>query len=198
MPMVDAGNAIYHHTSSAISPEACSISFQFTIWLALITMTICELILAIRTWAVWYRSRKLAITLPILGLCLWAACVVITAIFINSLKFAVLPPPFSKLPGCFGELPRIRLSVVWAMFMIFEGAMLVLMLVRGFNVYRLGGTSALSDAVYRDGMLFYLYLFVLSFACVVINLQFSVSILICPPLDTPVFIQNSLNILLII
>ncbi|KAF4564075.1 hypothetical protein EYR36_003326 [Pleurotus pulmonarius] len=54
------------------------------------------------------------------------------------------------------------LFVVWVLLIVYEAGILALMAYRGYIGYRDGGNTALFNAVYRDGILYYLYLFALS------------------------------------
>jgi len=74
-------------------------------------------------------------------------------------------PPFSGFQGCIlAHAKRMGIVYIWVQVIIWDTLMLVLMLVPGIRAYRYSGAnSALIKVVYRDGVVYYLFLFGLSF-----------------------------------
>jgi len=124
-----------------------------------------EMILTLRTWAVWNRSKYLSIILSILYVLVWGSCIAIVCIFLNSVKFS--DPPYTGLKGCFLTQANKNLVIVWVQLIAWDTLVLVLMLVPGVQGYQYGNRS-LIKVIYRDGVIYYLYLFVLSLINIVL------------------------------
>jgi len=77
---------------------------------------------------------------------------------LTSLVFTVPPP---NTPGCFLIAQKDVLFVVFVLIMSFETVILTLTLVKGLEHFR-RASSPLVAVLYRDGMLNYVYLFILS------------------------------------
>ncbi|KAF8148277.1 hypothetical protein B0H34DRAFT_737676 [Crassisporium funariophilum] len=119
-----------------------------------------EMILTLRTWAVWNRNRRLAIIFVITYLMVWVPDIGYMTMFLRSLKFE--PPPYEGFRGCFLIDGNKVVFMCWVVVIIWDAFVLALMLISGYRAYRDGGNSALVQNVYRDGLIFYIYLFVLS------------------------------------
>ncbi|PPR01741.1 hypothetical protein CVT24_001561 [Panaeolus cyanescens] len=125
---------------------------------------ISELILTLRVWAVWHRDKRLTILLPMVVVGIWVPIMYYMYIFLNSLQFATLPKALLDLHDtqCFIVKADSRFYLVWLLLMIMDAVILFLMMIPGYKAYRAGGDSALYQTVYRDGAIYYLYLFALS------------------------------------
>ncbi|KIM49933.1 hypothetical protein M413DRAFT_22042 [Hebeloma cylindrosporum] len=117
-------------------------------------------ILTLRTCAVWKWNRHLCTILPILFTLFWGSSLVIMVRFVNSITIG--PPPYPGFTECFLTHARQDLAFVWVLLLVWDAVLLALMLVPAIQVYRDGNDASLMKVVYRDGVIYYLYLFVLS------------------------------------
>ncbi|KAF9046726.1 hypothetical protein BJ165DRAFT_1473892 [Panaeolus papilionaceus] len=133
-------------------------------YLMAIGTAISELILALRVWAVWHRDKRLTIFLPIFFAGIWVPIMYFMKVFLESLQFATLPQRLLDLHDtqCFIVKADSMFYMVWLLLMIMDAVIMILMLISGYKAYRAGGDSALHQTVYREGSLYYLYLFALS------------------------------------
>ncbi|KIM49938.1 hypothetical protein M413DRAFT_22047 [Hebeloma cylindrosporum] len=91
---------------------------------------------------------------------------VIMARYVNSTTFGALPyPGFTE---CFMVHFGQGFVFLWVILLAWDAALLALMLVPAIQVYRVGTRTSLMKAVYRGGVIYYLYLFVLSCINIVI------------------------------
>ncbi|CAA7270815.1 unnamed protein product [Cyclocybe aegerita] len=122
-------------------------------------LTLSELVLTFRAWAVWNRDRVLTFALPILFVGCFLPPVVIFGIFIGTTKFIGLPPPST---GCvqIGGDPIITIN--WILLLVWDALILILMVIPAIKAYRYRGNSALYRVVYGEGIVYYFYLFMLS------------------------------------
>lgn len=158
---------VLYHQFAVMGPHKCDLVFK-TIGYQLGTGTlISESILAMRTWVIWHRNPYIAATL-IIGLAtFWTPVFYFLAQSLNSLVFTVAPNP--DTPGCFLKSQKNILFVVFIIISSFETLILVLTLIRFIPHYRQKKTS-LIRTIYRDGLMNYFYLCILSICNVVVLL----------------------------
>jgi len=127
-----------------------------------------EMLLTLRTWAVWNRNKRLTIILSILFVLVWGAAFVILVIYLKSVTF--VDPPFPGFEGCILAHSNIAFFYLWFHIITWDTLTLVLILVPAVRAYRYGGNSALMTSVYREGIVYYIYLFVLSFVNIILGI----------------------------
>ncbi|KAF4621460.1 hypothetical protein D9613_000881 [Agrocybe pediades] len=130
-----------------------------------------EILLTFRVWAVWNRDRILSYVLPISFAVIWIPAYVVMYYFSESLEFLPLPP-YKDATGCFVVHASNLVVWCWAALMAWNTLTLVLMVIQGIRSYRVGANSTLMTIIYRDGTVYYLYLFALS----VLNIVFAVTV----------------------
>ncbi|KAK0217223.1 hypothetical protein IW262DRAFT_177467 [Armillaria fumosa] len=157
LPFFDTAFLVLHHQfAPELSIRYCQISHSMSGWMFITGIAISEVILTARVWAVWERNKKLTVGLPIFFLLCWAPNFAMMGVFLQSMK--------SPLPslGCFVTRSDNVLYLCWTFLMIYDAGMLLLMLIAGVRAYKTGGDSALFNVVFRDGVMYYAYLFVIS------------------------------------
>jgi len=75
-----------------------------------------------------------------------------------------MPP----LLGCLAIKGWHLVSICWTTLFIYETGIFMLMLIKGIRCYKNGGSSQLFQVVYRDGLMYYLYLFAFALANVIV------------------------------
>ncbi|KAG7440600.1 uncharacterized protein BT62DRAFT_577972 [Guyanagaster necrorhizus] len=150
---------LYHQFAPELSIRYCQISHSMSGWMFTTGIAISEVILTARVWAVWECNKKLTFGLPVFFLLCWAPNFAMMGVFLKSMKFG--PAPLPSL-GCFVTTSDDILYLCWTCLMIYDTGMLLLMLVAGVRAYKTGGDSALFNVVFRDGVMYYAYLFVIS------------------------------------
>ncbi|KAK0227440.1 hypothetical protein EDD85DRAFT_853735 [Armillaria nabsnona] len=160
LPFFDTAFLVLHHQfAPELSIRYCQISHSMSGWMFITGIAISEVILTARVWAVWERNKKLTIGLPVFFLLCWAPNFAMMGVFLQSMKFG--PAPLPGL-GCFVTRSDNVLYLCWTFLMIYDAGMLLLMLIAGVRAYKTGGDSALFNVVFRDGVMYYAYLFVIS------------------------------------
>ncbi|KAJ7465595.1 hypothetical protein FB451DRAFT_1402619 [Mycena latifolia] len=130
-----------------IPPEDCLTRNKIVGWLTVLGILISEVILMLRTYAIWERRRGVLTSLSILG-----ACTLITTTVICQLELASLEYVPTDGLGC--KLARASSVVIFAylMFIISETTIVVMTVIKA----------------YRDWMLFYAYLLGISIANILV------------------------------
>ncbi|KAJ6610191.1 hypothetical protein B0H10DRAFT_435374 [Mycena sp. CBHHK59/15] len=170
LPFVDTvGISIYHGSAPGLTPAYCRSNYYATIFIDMISMIgLSELILTFRTWAVWRRDPKLGIALGVIFALFFGSTLTFGALFLRSMTFGVLPIP--NFSGCLITGANNLLSGGWVLLMAYDLWMLILMAIPAVRSYRQGGHNHLLRVVYRDGIVYYIYLFGFSTANAVLNL----------------------------
>ncbi|KIJ97947.1 hypothetical protein K443DRAFT_9524 [Laccaria amethystina LaAM-08-1] len=155
LPFIDAATfGLVHQLSTTINPLVCT-HFENAQGLLVVTgFILSEIIL---TLSVWKQSKFLGFALSILLLATAVACYVFTGLFQRGLKLSNRPYP--EFQGCFITGTHRLLYVSWLGLMVYDSVLLVLMIIPGITAYREQGNKGLHAVVYRDGVVFYVYLF---------------------------------------
>ncbi|TFK39628.1 hypothetical protein BDQ12DRAFT_722466 [Crucibulum laeve] len=152
-----------------MSVNACIAANETFGWMFMSGLAIAELLLIIRTWAVWGKDRRLTIFLPLFYLGLMIPAFINMGQFLESVTFE---QPISMISGCVVTGASERLYINWVLLMILDIGVCVLMVLRGLRSYMSGGSnSELVNVVYRDGIIYYLYLVALSIMNVIVILR---------------------------
>lgn len=174
LPFIDTvWLCLHHQLGSGLDQSICFDMYAASTWFFCIGICASELILTMRCWAVWHRSRTLSIFLPTFFALAFIPDVYITNKVLKSLTFGKLPYP--EFVGCFVTGSNNLQLWVWVILMIYEGGIVTLMLIPGFRAYQRGGDSALVTIVYRDGVLYYIAIFVLSILNIIVIQKLSAS-----------------------
>ncbi|TCD65519.1 hypothetical protein EIP91_002527 [Steccherinum ochraceum] len=178
LPLVDVSLLLYLHTKLHIDTETCKRLFFPTITFIALVIVIAECafqfhchvsntathlndwpyqgVLIVRTWAIWGCARPMTIFLSFSSVAVLIFVVVTEGIFLKTLSFSQFSDP--RIPGCLllGGSPIIIVNYVT--FIVFDTFLLTLFLIVGVQRYRkISRSSGLVNVLYRDGILFYVY-----------------------------------------
>ncbi|THH32838.1 hypothetical protein EUX98_g1348 [Antrodiella citrinella] len=93
LPFVNMCLVLFYQTKENIDVEMCQKTYYPAGWLIVIGIVVAEVILVVRTWAIWGRSQKVAILLAVAGATSLIPVLVIEHYFLNSLVFSPFPSP---------------------------------------------------------------------------------------------------------
>jgi hypothetical protein len=145
-----------YHFSRDTSPKDYLISERFVIWSTNFGMCLAEIILTIRTWAVWGRSRKVAIFLCIFFAAIWIPGFIVMGVWEGAVEYVAVPREIVRS----GYWPEVRSSLYFVNYIliaIFEGVLLIMMSIKAYTALKHGFPDfRFFRAVYVDGMLVYL------------------------------------------
>ncbi|TFK33421.1 hypothetical protein BDQ12DRAFT_691078 [Crucibulum laeve] len=169
LPFLDSIVIFYHQFKHIQNTDVCQVAYKINGWLFITGGCLGELMLSLRTLAVWQRDKYLAVGLSIFFVAVWGAAAVVLSIFLRSMTFTILTYPF--FTGCLNDGGNSILYVVWILLMVYDTVNLTLMTISAVKNRQPCSTTALTTTVYRDGIVYYLYLFVLSLLNVVLILK---------------------------
>ncbi|KAF9458129.1 hypothetical protein BDZ94DRAFT_1313579 [Collybia nuda] len=172
LPFFTLGVLLYYKVFPS-DPEACMAAEKFVDWTINASMCIAEFIFTIRTWAVWGRSPKIAILLAACSVALWVPGFVFMSLWVKTLKPFPIPTPITP-SGCFNIPESPFISPGYVLITTFYTLTLSLMAVKAYQTRQsMQGSDFLSQAVYRDGILYYVYLLIFSVVNLATNLTLS-------------------------
>ncbi|KIM42321.1 hypothetical protein M413DRAFT_27110 [Hebeloma cylindrosporum] len=147
----------YHDSVSKVhmSPTVCHRLFTVDIWLTLSGVFVAQVILYLRTIALWARNPWILWILGILAMCALTPCIVLAKIYTDSLEFAAAHP--NSRIGCVLLRSNPIIFFVYILLFISETTVVVLTLIRAYKHLR-HSNSWWVHQLYERGFLFYFYL----------------------------------------
>jgi len=138
----------------------CSVTVPMESWFLMMGTFFSEVVLAIRTWAVWRTDTFIGIGLAAMTIVnLVVQCVVLNKL-VHSYEFA--PPLYPGYRGCVTIRSDNLLWINYTTLAIVEAIVFTLMAISAFRLYRQGTNGKLSHVIHRDGIMFYVYLLLIS------------------------------------
>ncbi|KAI0812530.1 hypothetical protein BC629DRAFT_943496 [Irpex lacteus] len=155
---------------TVLSPAECKLNDSITSYLVAIGVYTSEIILLWRTFALWRNSRPVRYILGVMWALTFPLGMYAVTLFILSTEFA--PQPFPNQPGC--NLVKANLTIIgdFIALAVLEIVIVGLTMVKAIesirNTSRMArGHHYVRNTLYRDGVLFFICLTVLSVASVI-------------------------------
>jgi len=121
--------------------------------------------LVMRTYAIFDSSKKILIFLLVMLALLVGAALPTTQIFISSLQYG--QPPVGTFSGCYPVSGSEIIFVAFVAILLFETIIVILTIYSGLTRYR-QSSSPLVKTIYRDSLFFFLCIFSITLANVVV------------------------------
>ncbi|KAF8996813.1 hypothetical protein BDQ17DRAFT_1329751 [Cyathus striatus] len=129
-------------------------------------------IFTLRTWALWERNKWLAYFLFVYYITSWVGTIVAAGISVNTLEFGAQQ---YIARGCLVTGGNSSLILVdWTLLFVYDfgdfsaDMLMVLVLIPAFKAFKQNEKSYILKTVLRDGIIYYMYLFVVSLANLVV------------------------------
>ncbi|KAF8574048.1 hypothetical protein K439DRAFT_880924 [Ramaria rubella] len=146
-----------------ISPEKCALLDKAALWLITWGTLLAEAVLAFRTWALWGSTRQMGLGFLLVWAMVAIACSIFGALGIRDIKFQPNPVPGVLETTCWLTQDVGVIAVgSYIVGIVFELVMLGMVVYKGKQHLR-QNNSRLIATLYRDGILFYVYLIGFSF-----------------------------------
>lgn len=178
---VDTFCAIYLQLGRNLSGEFCHNLYTSNGWLIVFGIAVAEGIIILRTWAMWGRNKIIGIFLLGLFFASLIAASVALALFQKSTHFIPISSlgPLSTGKGCLADRANIDVVGTYASFTAFDTVIVCLTVFKGLQLTKVSpSNSNLVLILYRDGMLFYITLFVISLISVLVILAVSTDLML--------------------
>jgi len=147
-----------------ISPEQCLMRNEAVGWLSVFGIMLSEAILMLRTYAIWERKRSVLVFLCALALSAFLPMAMFVHLETRTLQYVA-----TDGLGCLLSKAGNILIFGYLMIMVSETAIAVLTAVKAYRDLRRSRVPWVVK-LYQDGMLFYIYLLIISVANVVVPL----------------------------
>ncbi|KAH8799526.1 hypothetical protein DL96DRAFT_868423 [Flagelloscypha sp. PMI_526] len=144
----------------------CPTQFHAETWIVTIGTHIAELILVLRTWAICGRKRWILIGFLAFQTAILIYNGVALEIFVRSIVWA--GPEFAGIPGCLMKSApgKTLFSVTYINIAVFETCIFVATMIACLQ--KDGGRSQLARIIWRDGLIFYVLIVLVSIINVII------------------------------
>ncbi|KAF8991355.1 hypothetical protein BDQ17DRAFT_1370900 [Cyathus striatus] len=163
LPFTDTSLLIFRHFLPHPSSQT---------WFIMLGMSIAEVIFTLRTWVMCGKKKWLTFSLPVFYVVLWTCDYYSIGKAVNTVTFNYQP----LMPwGCLvsdGNMTLIWIN--WTLLFIYDFANLALMLIPRYrSVLNQKGKSRLTKAIFTDGIIYYVYLFIVSLANLIVVVTLS-------------------------
>ncbi|KAJ8697739.1 hypothetical protein PTI98_004514 [Pleurotus ostreatus] len=153
LSFIDTPLWLYRDLGTRHSLSVCGTLDNITGWTLIIGVLIAEVIMILRVWALWARSRILGAALAVLSS---GTFVGVAIAYVKYHQARTYEPPILNL-GCRAVDNSRTDGVIYILVTAVEISMLILIMTRGLRGDRLRYSSAIRRA-YRDGILYYVIL----------------------------------------
>jgi len=160
LPFFDGPIHLAQQFLSDPSRSTCNTLFHVYGWLVVFSILVANSVLVLRTYALWENKRNVALSL----FALLVACIIGVGYFMEkfiSSFFYDQSPSRSAFPGCFISQSGRAFWISYLLLLLFHNVILILTVIKLIKGKRLRGSSLLRT-IYRDGIMFYAILSVLS------------------------------------
>ncbi|KAF7776837.1 hypothetical protein Agabi119p4_5230 [Agaricus bisporus var. burnettii] len=161
LPLVYFPLSLHYRFSTGFPESKCNAIYQAVGAMFTIGAICVALIVTIRTWAVWGKAKYM--TYLLFGTYTVASALIII-LYRLSLEYTTHPVFEGLALGCNPKIETYYLPAAFVVEVVYDTAILLLMLIRGASHFRQGINSRLSRIVYSDGILFYVYISIISIA----------------------------------
>jgi len=143
------------------NPVTCNALLAGTSWIAIAGITISEIILSMRTYAIWGQSRSILGVLVVLNLAMFVSNIVTVHAFLGTVTYG--PSPANIVIACAPLSIDSHIWIAYAFLMLFELTIVILTVWKAFSTW-VQGRNALTMTLYRDAIMFFVFLFLMSIA----------------------------------
>ncbi|KLO19409.1 hypothetical protein SCHPADRAFT_75928 [Schizopora paradoxa] len=143
-----------------MSAESCRTLFSTGSWFLFFGIVIAQWIICMRTYALWGQKRSILVLLIVLCLATEITSIILMHKFLHDMIWTI--SPFPTVTRCFVVIPSNKLYIDYGLIMIVELTIISLTVWKGFSQWKMRGNSTLLTTLYRDGALFFAFLFAIS------------------------------------
>ncbi|EJD34772.1 hypothetical protein AURDEDRAFT_176167 [Auricularia subglabra TFB-10046 SS5] len=163
MKWAELGVMFYYDWINSSVPDCLPI-YSYTMYSLLLGVVIADVILILRTWALWDTSRLVIILLSVLLCAITAANYYFVAYYLRTLNFFPLDKVDPRAASifdnkfCLATKLSNRFAIIWVSIAAFELVIFIMTAIKGFGHFRQQSSSLIS-AIYRDSMLYFVSIF---------------------------------------
>lgn len=154
MAFMDLPILLWEYVTTEPGGRSCQVGVAWIMWMELIALLLSCLVIGLRTWAIWDRSRACGLLVGSVFLAATGMGIYATFTFNNELSILVSDFDVAG-PGCIDTSALdavLDLEHLYELLAVYESLVLALTLWRGFHHLRQGRTLLIS-VLYRDAFL---------------------------------------------
>ncbi|EIW77027.1 hypothetical protein CONPUDRAFT_168059 [Coniophora puteana RWD-64-598 SS2] len=149
---------VYLGFAPGLTPRMCLNAVSAMLWIDACGIAISEIVLALRTYALWSRNRRVAIAVGVVYISKVIVVIFAMSKFLQETQITSIPGH----PGCFFIGNGVLLKVCWSMLLFGESIWVTFMLVESYRIYKeIRSFPMLFKIVLTDGILYFVLLLVL-------------------------------------
>ncbi|KAJ7284673.1 hypothetical protein C8J57DRAFT_699445 [Mycena rebaudengoi] len=171
-PFLDVPLILWYSLGPSLNSKHCHILYSLISWATVFGISMAEAILLLRTYALMGRERRILSALVLQYAIVAFTTIVVLTLFLKSMKFG--PPPLPSVVGCYMTDGSLIIVVPFILLVFNETVLMIGTLWVGVVEYR-HFHNPFIQILYRDGITYFIFLFVLSAA--------NLSILIWGPVE---------------
>jgi len=157
----------------ALSVPHCKFVDVFTDYTSIIWISVAEVVMAARVWALWQRNFSIGVFLAFLITGLTVVSIVAEARYSSVAQYVMIPPEVVHFaPGCHDfvtpEFSSTLFQAPYISVMIVETLVLMLMLARSISHYKMLSHSRFLLIFYQDGVMYFVILAVVAIVNIIV------------------------------
>jgi len=158
MPMIDLVIAMNSYTNRAIQQDKfCLPWVRIDVWITVLCVGIIDVLLLLRTWALWGRSRTILICLSVLLVaCILAASGTSLYYSLTVVEF----PSLDNIRSCLYTIPNI--NIIYGSYVssiLFDSTVMILTLIKAVPARQPNGLTPLITQLLKDGVQYFVIIF---------------------------------------
>jgi len=163
VPMVDLLILAISYSEVSINMSLCRPWWYIDTWLSIMGFLVMDVVLLLRTWALWNRSKRILAILLISiiisalsagGASLYASIVVTTDV-----------ATVDNIRPCGSSFPNVKpLYGIWAGLILYDSVVMLLILIKAIPVFLTMPLSPTLKTFFQDGFIYYIIIFAAAFA----------------------------------
>jgi len=168
LAFVDLSLMLIYMFNPSLELKTCHRLYMTTTYFTLVGACTAELVLLMRVYAIWGQSLRILSLLCLASLTLFISSILNLSIDNNLGNLVFIPSPAPVILPCYVPRVKIRAFVDFGCLVLMDLIILILTALGGFRYWKESATSPLIVTFYRDGVLYFICLFAVSLANVVL------------------------------
>jgi hypothetical protein len=164
LPFLDITISMTPQMLRVKSASECKELYEAFSWFLICGLAAAEIVLTIRTWAICGSRRWLGVLLSLYFIATCFAGSVFLVYYLNSLRFSLQEELHPILQGCLiTNVKKVFVILDWLVLFAYDAVNMGLMIMPAYYTFK-QGTSNLLRVIVRDGLIYYVYNFVVALA----------------------------------
>jgi len=167
IPMIDLVIILNSYTNRGVQQDKfCLPWFHIDVWIRVLCSWVINMLLLLRTWAIWGRSRAVLICLSVLlVVCMLAA----SGLSLYASLTGAEIPSLNSIRPCLYAIPNTNvLYATLVSCIVFDSTVLILTLVKIVPAWQPGGVTPLITQLLKDGIQYFVMIFLIAIANIIV------------------------------